>query len=83
MWYDGYHLDLKNNELVKSRSVDSLQVEDLISMSGVAFNELKWYDASIRYLQQATEKFFSTSRNAYQSSFFKEFLQVFYLFCIL
>ena len=69
------NLDLKNNELVKSRSVDSLQVEDLISMSGVAFNELKWYDASIRYLQQATEKFFSTSRNAYQSSFFKEFLQ--------
>ena len=69
------NLNLKNNQLVKSRSVDSLQVEDLISMSGVAFNEFQWYDASIRYLKQATDNFFSTSRNAYQSSLFKEFLQ--------
>ena len=85
MLQDTYNLDIKHfskgklnlrkNEFVKSRSVDSLKVDDLISMSGVAINELKWYDASIRYLKHATEKFFFTSRNAYQSNFFKDILQ--------
>ena len=68
-------LNLKNITFIRSRSSDVLQVEDLVSMSGIAFNDLHWYDTSIRYLKQAINKFSSTSRKPYNSSFFEHILQ--------
>ena len=67
-------LNLKSNEVLKSRRQDVLHVEDLASMSGVAFNDLHWYDASIRYLREAIEVFISTTRKAYHSDYFENFL---------
>ena len=68
-------LNLKKNIFIKSRSNDALQVDDLLSMSGIAFNELHWYDSSIRYLKQAIDELFSNTRKVYNSSFFERFLQ--------
>ena len=67
-------LNVKSDVAIKTRSMDSLQVQDLVSMSGIAFNDLHWYDASIRYLKEAINMFVSTSRNPYRSSFFNSFL---------
>ena len=67
-------LNLKNDVVNRTRNVDALQVEDLVSMSGIAFNDLHWYDASIRYLKEAINVFFSTARKTNRNSVFNSFL---------
>ena len=60
-------LSLKSTGVSLPRTVDALRAEDLISMSGVSFNDLQWYDASIRYLKEAIDVFISTTRVPYRS----------------
>ena len=67
-------LNIKSNEKVIHRNMDTLQVEDLISMSGISFNDLRWYDASIRYLKEATDIFVATAKETYRNSLFRNIL---------
>ena len=67
-------LKIKSNEKVKYRTMDTLQVEDLVSMSGISFNDLHWYDASIRYLKEATDIFVATAKVTYRNSLFRNIL---------
>ena len=84
MLQDTYGLDIKNfskgelniksNEKVRYRNMDALQLEDLVSMSGISFNHLHWYDASIRYLKEATDIFVATAMERYSDSLFRNIL---------
>ena len=67
-------LDIKSNEKGRVRIMDSLQVEDLLSMSGISFNDLRWYDASIRYLKEATDIFVASAKETYRNSLFRNIL---------
>ena len=51
------HLHLKDRHMNTSRSIDSLQPDDIASMSIVAFNIYKWYDNSISYLKESIDLF--------------------------
>ena len=55
------HLHLKSGVDRNTRRMDSLQVDDLASMSTMAFNHYKWYDTGIRYLKTAIGLFESLS----------------------
>ena len=70
-------LEIKSNEKFKYRNMDRLQVEDLVSMSGISFNHLRWYDASIRYLKEAADIFVATAKETYQNSVFRNILDEF------
>ena len=50
------HLNLKNGVEMKSRKIDSLQPDDLASISTTAFR-LHWYDTSLKYLREAIDLF--------------------------
>ena len=66
--------NIKMSKELKDGVFDTLQVEDLVVMSGISFNELHWYDASIRYLKEAIEVFISTAKRSYRSSVFENIL---------
>ena len=51
------HLNLKGVTENRSRRIDSLQPDDLASMSTMAINTYKWYDNSIEYLKEAIHLF--------------------------
>ena len=55
------HLSLKSGMDLNDRQIDSLQVDDLASMSTIAFNYYKWYDTSLKYLKAAIDIFMSLS----------------------
>ena len=60
--YSAGHLRLKNVIEHSSRNIDSLQPDDLASMSSMAFNYFHWYDTSLKYLKAATDMFYSLSQ---------------------
>ena len=53
------HLRLKSGIKRNGRSIDSLKVDDLASMSTIAFDHYKWYDTSLKYLKEAFNLFYS------------------------
>ena len=53
------HLRLKSGIKRNGRGIDSLKVDDLASMSTIAFDHYKWYDTSIKYLKEAFNLFYS------------------------
>ena len=55
------HLHLKNFVERTSRKKDSLQPDDLVGMSTLAFEHYKWYDNSLKYLKEALERYYSLS----------------------
>ena len=61
--YSKGHLRLKHGTKRSSRSIDSLQPQDLASMANIAFNYFNWYDTGIKYLKEAMDLFFSISNN--------------------
>ena len=66
--------NIKISKELGDRVVDTLQVEDLVAMAGISFNELHWYDASIRYLKEAIDVFSSTAKKSYRSIVFENIL---------
>lgn len=57
---NGY-LSLRNGIETNSRKIDSLQPDDLASISTTAFN-LHWYDTSLKYLKEAIDSFNQLSK---------------------
>ena len=53
------HLRLKSGINRNGRSIDSLKVDDLASMSTIAFDHYKWYDNRLKYLKAAFNSFYS------------------------
>lgn len=53
------HLRLKSGIKRNGRNIDSLKVDDLASMSTIAFDHYKWYDTSLKYLKEAFNLFYS------------------------
>ena len=45
-----------------SRNIDSLQPDDLASMSTLAFDHLHWYDNALKYLKASIDMFYSFSK---------------------
>ena len=52
-------LCLKNTTFSSTRQIDSLKIEDLATMSKIAFNQFNYYDSAIEYLKAATLMFYN------------------------
>ena len=59
--YSAGHLRFKSSIERNSRKIDSLQPDDLASMSTIAFNDFNWYDSGLYYLKAAIDMFYSLS----------------------
>jgi hypothetical protein len=60
--YSAGHLRFKSGIERNSRKADSLQPDDLASMSTMAFKYFRWYDNGIDYLKAAIDTFYSLSK---------------------
>ena len=56
--YSKGHLRLKSGIKRNTRSIDSLKLDDLTSMSTIAFDHYKWYDTSLKFLKEAFNSFY-------------------------
>ena len=61
------HLHEKTGIEDGSRRPDSLQPDDLASMSSIAFNTYKWYDNSLKYLKEAMDLLSNISKEKNQN----------------
>ena len=59
--YSAGHLRFKSGIERNSRRIDSLQPDDLASMSALAFTYFNWYDNGLNYLKTALDMFYSFS----------------------
>ena len=74
--YSKGHISYKNRLIQTSRKTDSLNPEDLATMSTIALNDFNWIDNAITYLKAAIYKyhFISTENDSNYSKRFEELL---------
>ena len=77
-------LKLTRNDTIRSRVVDSLQPDDLVSLAEISITQYNWYDSGLLYLREAIEsvKAISTNKEIVNFSNIKKNLESMMSLCV-